>query len=423
MEPATLAICIFLISFFFIITEKIPQATTAILGSAALVMFNVLDQEKAIHFIDFNTLGLLCGMMLIVAVLRKTGLFEYIAIKALKSTKGDPIKILTALAILTAVLSALLDNVTTVLIFVPISFAIADALKLNPIPFLITEILFSNIGGATTLIGDPPNIMIGGATGLNFMDFIYNLLPLGLIIGFVILKILQKIYKKELVVQAEEKKNIKHFDETKTIQNKRLLIVSLAVFTLVIIGFATCAIHHIEAASIALGGGFFLLMFSGLDPEEILIEVEWSTLFFFIGLFILVGGLEATGITANFSRKLILWTGGSFRNTLITILWSSSILSSIMDNIPYTATMISVIKSLSNVSRLNIIPMWWALSIGACFGATGSLVGSPANLVVAGFARKQGIKLLFKDYLLIGMPLMLLMILISTVYIYLRYLF
>jgi len=326
------------------------------------------------------------------------------------------------LAVITAVLSGLLDNVSTVLILVPITFAIADTLEIKPTPFLITEILFSNIGGAATLIGDPPNIMIAGATHLKFIDFISNALPLMVLVGMATLFALEKIYKKDLLDKEGIANRIDNFNENKTIHNKKFLVKSLIVFFFVIIGFMTHALHGLELATIALWGAFAMLLINNIHPEEILKEVEWSTLFFFAGLFILIGGLEKTHVIYLFAQKLVLLTKGSIGALTLVILWGSALASSIVDNIPYTATMISVIKSILHSSNINPNPLWWALSIGACLGGNGTVIGASANVIVVGFARKNGIIVSFIDFLLIGFPLMIMSIIISTIYIYLRYL-
>jgi len=417
-----IAIIVFVVAYILIISEKIPNSITAILGAFAVILFGILTQDQAIHFIDFGTIGLLTGMMLIVSVLKRTGIFEYIAIKALKSTAGNPSKILISLSIITALLSALLDNVTTVLILVPITFAIADTIKLNPMPFLISEILFSNIGGTATLIGDPPNIMIAGATGFTFLDFIANNVPIILVISFILLYLIKWIYRNDLKPVEGAEIHISYFDETKVIHNYKFLTKNLIVFVFVIIGFMTHALHGLELATIALWGGFTMMLISNIEPEEILKDVEWSTLFFFAGLFILIGALEQTHVIYFVSEKLVHLTKGSLTALTMVILWGSAIASSFVDNIPYTATMISVIKTIIHGSTINPTPLWWSLSLGACLGGNGTIVGASANLIVAGFARKNGVVISFKDFFLIGFPLMLLSVLIANVYVVLRYL-
>lgn len=416
-----IAIGVFIITFVFIITEKLPNSISAMLGGFVLVAFHIVSQEDAIHFIDFDTIGLLGGMMMSVAIMRKTGLFEYIAIKGIKITKGNPWKILVVLSIVTAVLSAFLDNVTTVLIIVPLTFAVADTIKINPMPILISEILFSNIGGAATLIGDPPNILIGGATELGFMDFIYNNVPIALIVSVITFLLLKLIYYKKLTQQKVDHEKINAFDEKRAIGDKKFFILSLVVFLLIIIAFITHQVHGISLASLALGGGFLMMLVTKQDPEEILKEVEWPTLFFFIGLFVIIGGLEKTGVINVIADKMIIATGGDPGAATQLVLWVSGLSTTVINSIPYTATMISVIKSMSETITGDVEPLWWALSLGACFGGNGSLIGSAANIIVAGFSQKTDYPMKFMEYVKVGFPLMLVSIALTSVYLYVKY--
>lgn len=415
------SLAVFVLTFFFIITEKLPNSVAAILGGALVIIIHLLTQDEAVDFIDFDTIGLLCGMMLTVAVMRKTGLFEYIAIKGIKLTKGNPWKMLIMLAMVTAVLSAFLDNVTTVLIIVPLTFAVTDAIKLNPMPFLISEILFSNIGGALTLIGDPPNIMIGGATHLTFTDFIINNFPIILIVGFVTFRILKVLYYKKLMAFEIEEGKVEAFDEKRTIQDKRFLWISLTVFILVILSFITHNMHHINLATLALGGGFLMMMVTKQDPEKVLKEVEWPTLFFFIGLFVIVGALEKSGVIGFIADSIMKSTGGDLDIAMQLIVWLSAVASSFIDNIPFTATMISVIKDMAALTDQNIDQLWWALSLGACLGGNGTLIGASANIIVAGFSQKTPYPINFKAYFKVGFPLMLVSIVLVSVYLYVKY--
>ncbi len=411
-----IALVIFILTFTFITTEKLPNAIAAMIGAFLFVVFHILSQDEAIDFIDFDTIGLLCGMMITVSIMRKTGLFEYIAIKGIKITGGNPWRILIVLSVITAILSAFLDNVTTVLIVVPLTFAVADTIKINPTPILISEILFSNIGGAATLIGDPPNIMIGGATHLEFIDFLNNNLPVVVVVSIVTLVILRVIYYKRLTSNKVEKVKIAAFDESRAIGNTKFLIKNLIVFSLIIIAFITHHLHHINLASISLGGGFILMMVTRQSPEEIMKEIEWPTLFFFMGLFIIVGGLEKTGIITYLADQMIVVTNGEEEKGVQLVLWLSAVSTTFINSIPYTATMISVIENMGGTE-----PLWWALSLGACFGGNGTLIGAAANIIVAGFAQKTDYPLTFKDYVKIGIPLMLVSIVITSVYLYLRY--
>ncbi len=416
-----LALVVFLLTLTFIITEKLPNAIAAMVGGFLLIAFHIVSQEEAIGFIDFDTIGLLSGMMITVSVMRKSGLFEYVAIKGIKITGGNPWRILVVLSLVTAILSAFLDNVTTVLIIVPLTFAVADSIEINPTPLLISEILFSNIGGAATLIGDPPNIMIGGATHLGFMDFINNNLPVVLVVSVITFLLLKLIYQKKLNSKPVDKSRIMAFDEKKAIHNKKLFIQSLAIFFMIIIAFITHHIHEISLASIAIGGGFILIMVTKQDPEEILKEVEWTTLFFFAGLFVIVGGLEKTGVISHIADKMISLTRGNSGYATQLVLWVSAVSTTFINSIPYTATMISVIETMENTITGDINPVWWALSLGACFGGNGTLIGAAANIIVAGFTQKTKYPIKFNEYVKIGIPLMFVSIAIASIYLYVRY--
>lgn len=417
----TLVLTVVVLVFFVITTEKLPNAVAAMSGAFILLAFHILTQEEAVSYIDFDTIGLLCGMMITVAVMRKSGVFEYVAIKGIKLTRGNPWRILVVLSIVTAVLSAFLDNVTTVLIIVPLTFAVAETIRINPMPLLISEILFSNIGGAATLIGDPPNIMIGGATHLTFLDFIYNNLPIVLVVSVVTMLILRMLYYRKLTSSAIDIKKIEAFDESRAIQDKRLFIHSMAIFALVILAFVTHHIHHINLATVALGGGFVMMLVTRQDPEEILKEVEWPTLFFFLGLFVLVGGMEKTGVIGIVAEKMIDVTKGDIAAASQLVLWMSAVSTTVINSIPFTATMISVIHNMAATIPGDIDPLWWALSLGACLGGNGTLIGAAANIIVAGFSLKTKYPLRFGEYAKVGIPLMLVSIVLVSIYLHLRY--
>lgn len=415
------AIVIFALTFTFITTEKIHTAIAAMVGAFLLMVFHIISQEEAVDFIDFDTVGLLCGMMITVAVLRKTGLFEYIAIKGVKVTKGNPWRILVVLSIITAILSAFLDNVTTVLIIVPLTFAVANTININPTPILIGEILLSNIGGAATLIGDPPNIMIGGATHLEFMDFIYVNGPIVIVASAITILYLRIIYYKKLSTIIVDTSKIMAFDENKVIQDKKLFITSLAVFLIIILAFITHHYHKVSLATVALGGGFIMMLVTKQDPEEILKEVEWPTLFFFLGLFVIVGGLEKTGVIAFIADKMIGITNGKMEVATQLVLWVSALSTTFINSIPYTATMISVIESFGETLHGDVNALWWALSLGACFGGNGTLIGAAANIIVASFSQKTKYPLKFIEYMKVGIPVMFLSTLCVSIYLYLKF--
>ena len=417
-----IAISIFIATYGIIISEKIHRTSIAMFGAVVMLMFHVLSQEAAIDHIDFNTIGLLIGMMIIVGITRRTGIFEYMAIKSAKIAKGDPWKIIVLFSIITAVASALLDNVTTILLIVPVTLVITDTLEINPIAFLIPEVLVANIGGTATLIGDPPNIMIGSAAGLGFMDFIINLLPVVVIIFIVIMFILKIIYKKSLSTTEEAKARILNMNEKLAIKNELLLKKSLSVLALTIIGFTVHESFGFESATVALAGAAILLLISKVNPEEILVEIEWTTIFFFMALFILVGSLEEVGVIEILAEKMVNLTNGNLFITTMLILWVSAIASAFLDNIPFVATMIPLVKGIGAMSAMSITPLWWALALGACLGGNGSIVGATANVVVSGMLEKHGNRISFADYLKIGFPMMIVSVVISTVYLIVFYL-
>jgi len=417
-----IAISIFIATYGIIISEKIHRTTVAMFGAVIMLMLHVLSQEAAIDHIDFNTIGLLIGMMIMVGITRRTGVFEYIAIKAAKTAKGDPWKIIVLLSIVTAVASALLDNVTTILLIVPVTLVITDTLEINPIAFLIPEVLVANIGGTATLIGDPPNIMIGSAANLGFMDFIINLLPVVVIIFIVIMFILKIIYKKSLSTTEEAKQRILNMNEKIAIKNELLLKKSLGVLAITILGFVVHESFGFESATVALAGAAILLLISKVEPEEIFVEIEWPTIFFFMALFVLVGSLEEVGVIEILAEKMVNLTNGNLFITTMLILWVSAIASAFLDNIPFVATMIPLVKGIGAMSAMNITPLWWALALGACLGGNGSIVGATANVVVSGMLEKHGNRISFVDYLKIGFPLMIVSVAISSVYLIVFYL-
>lgn len=417
---------IFVFMYMVIVSEKIHRTVAAMLGATSMILLGILSQETALHHIDFNTLGLLVGMMVLVGVTSHTGLFDYVAIKAAKVAKAEPKRILIYLALITAVFSAFLDNVTTVLLMVPVTFSITQKLHLKANPFLLTQIIASNIGGTATLIGDPPNIMIGSAVKeLTFVAFIENLAPIAILNLIIVIFLVEIIYKKGLHTKPELQAELMAMDEHKSLKDRRLLKKSLFVLGLVILGFFTHSFTHIESSMIALTGGFLLLLLAGGSHhlvESAMKSVEWATIFFFIGLFIAVGGLIETGIIGSMASHAVELTGGDVTATSLLVLWLSAIVSSVLDNIPFVATMIPLIQNMGAMGVSNLEPIWWSLALGACLGGNGTLVGASANLIVAGLAAERGVKITFINYFKIGFPIMLLTIVLSTVYVYIRYL-
>jgi Na+/H+ antiporter NhaD/arsenite permease-like protein len=423
-NEALLAIGIFIITYGLIISEKIHRTIIAMLGGGCVVLFGIVKQETAIAHIDFNTLGLLAGMMIIVSITAETGVFKFVAIWSAKKVKGKPLAILIALSLITMIGSDFLDNVTTVLLMVPITFSITRQLNVTPMPFLISEILMSNIGGTATMIGDPPNIMIGSAVrSLTFGKFITNLTPIILVIAVVTILLLIAIYRKQLKVDDRVRQRILELNEKDEISNPSLMIKSLSVMLLTIAGFFLHQIIQVESAAIALIGAFLLLLLSGESYlERSLAKVEWTTIFFFVGLFVLISGLVETGVIKQVASFAVGLTGGDQMASSFLVLWLSAIASAFVDNIPFVATMIPLIEQMGKLGVHHLEPLWWSLSLGACLGGNGTLIGASANLVVAGLAGKEGYKISFVKYFLIGFPLMLVSIVISMVYIYVRYL-
>ncbi|WJH36521.1 ArsB/NhaD family transporter [Paenibacillus sp. CC-CFT747] len=423
-QQAVLAIGIFLITYAMIIAEKIHRTIVAMIGGVLMIVLGIVDQEAALHHIDFNTLGLLIGMMIIVSITAETGLFKYLALKAAKLSKGDPVRIMLALVLITAIGSAFLDNVTTVLLMVPVTFSITRQLQVNPVPYLITQILASNIGGTATLIGDPPNIMIGSAVKeLTFMAFIYNLAPIAAVILVVTLPIFVLMFRKQIQTTPELKQSIMLVNEREVITDQTLLVKSLSVLGLTILGFFLHQMLHLESATVALAGAFLLLLLTGEHTmEEAFTKVEWTTIFFFVGLFVLVSGLIETGVIAELAVKAIELTGGNPVATSMLILWLSAIASAFLDNIPFVATMIPMIQEMGNMGVENLEPLWWSLALGACLGGNGTLIGASANLIVAGMSGKEGYPIKFVQFMKYGFPIMLLSVVLANLYLYFRYL-
>jgi len=433
LDPTWVAVSILLVVYGIIMAEKFNRAVLSLLGAGLMILCGVLTQQQAIAGIDFNTIGLLTGMMVIVSISQKTGMFQYVAIKAAKAVKGSPWGILVMLSIVTAVFSAFLDNVTTVLLIAPVTLLITDALGVRPYPYLFAQILASNVGGTATLIGDPPNIMIGSAANLSFMDFLVNLAPITPIIFAVLLLAIWFMFGRDLHASEENRQLVMRFDENEAIKDVPLLKKSLSVLFLVIGGFTVAHSIHLEPASIAMFGAAALLLLQTLGQpldekdhayEGVMAEVEWTTIFFFVGLFIIVTGVEHTGVIEMLANKTLELTGGNFNATAAAILWVSAIASAMIDNIPFVATMIPLIHSMapSFGGPDAIVPFWWALALGACLGGNGSLIGASANLIVAGFAQRAGHPIRFLVFMKHAFGLMLISIVISHIYLYLRYL-
>lgn len=416
-----ISIVIFLLVMVAIVSEKVHRAAASLAGAVILLVTHVLTVDSAIEHVDVNTIGVLVGMMLFVAVVKNSGLFEYIAIKSAKLTHGKPWAIMAVFAIITAALSAFLDNVTTVLLVGPMTLAITSILKVNPVPFLLTQILASNMGGTATLIGDPPNIMIGSEAGLGFADFILNTAPVVVIIMAASLLCFYLMFGRKLKVSDDAMQAVMELDENRAIKDKSLLIKSVVMIGLVVIGFMFHSSLGMESCTIALLATVIMMIVGKQDVEDVIMGVEWSTILFFIGLFVVVGGMEETGVIDQLATLLIGMTGGNMVLTMLIILWVSAIVSSFLDNIPFVATLIPMILAIQAESGMDVTPLWWALSLGACLGGNGTLIGASANVVLSGISNKNGYPITFMSYLKVGFPMMILSVAISMVYLLLRF--
>lgn len=415
-----IALVIFAITMLAIMTEKIHRTVAAITGAILLVLTGILTIESSFTYVDINTLGVLIGMMLFVTIVKNSGLFEYIAIKSAKLAKGRPWAIMAMFMVITALLSAFLDNVTTVLLIGPMTLAITNMLKVNPVPFFMTQILASNIGGTATLIGDPPNIMIGSAAGLSFTDFVCNTGPAVVLVMAATVLCFYFIYGRKLSADGESIQIVMALDENKAIKDKALLIKSVVMIPSVVLGFVFHSQLHLESCTVALTAAVVMLLIGKQDLEETIAGVEWTTIIFFTGLFIVVGGLQETGLIQILANWLIEATDGRLALTLVIVLWVSALVSSFLDNIPFVATLIPLILTMES-GGMDVAPLWWAVSLGACLGGNGTLIGASANVVLSGISTRHGYPITFASYFKVGFPMMLVSILISTVYLLIRY--
>jgi Na+/H+ antiporter NhaD/arsenite permease-like protein len=413
---------IFIAAYILIIIDKLDRTIVALSGASLMVLMRIISQKQAFEEIDFNTIALLISMMVIVMITKRSGLFEYLAIKTVKIAKGEPVKILILLSIITGILSALLDNVTTILLILPLTISIAKDLHLNPVPFIISEIFASNVGGTATLVGDPPNIMIGSSVGLSFLDFLKNDGPIILPMLFLTTYIFVLMYREKLSTKQEYKDKVLQMNEYEAIKDKHLLIKCLVILAATTTGFVLHGTLHLESSTIAISGAVILLFISGLKTEKIFKEVEWKTIFFFAGLFIMVGGIQGSGIIKMLAQGVLDLTQGDLILTTLAILWLSAIASAFVDNIPFVATMIPLIKDMGILSGMNLTPVWWALSLGACLGGNGTIIGASANVIAIGMAEDYGHKITFGKYFKTAFPIMLLTIGISSIYLLLFYL-
>jgi Na+/H+ antiporter NhaD/arsenite permease-like protein len=415
----TLAILIFALALALIATERVDRTKVALLGAVLMLLTQTIEQERAIEAIDWNTLGLLVGMMIVVRVTEPTGAYTWVAIRAGQLSKGRPFAVVLALAVTTAVLSAFLDNLTTVLLMVPITFLLADALDVDPIPLVIIEILVSNIGGTATLIGDPPNIMIAGATGLSFTAFLTNLAPVAVVTFIIVTGGLYLAYRSRLQITPEARAQVMELNAADSIEDPRELKRTVPILVATILLFFAHQALHLEPATVALAGAAVMLLITTQKVEDVLGGLEWPTLFFFVGLFVMVGALEETGAIEEVANGSADVTAGDRTAELLGIAWVSAIGSGLVDNIPFTAAMIPVVEQLSGGEDDSY---WWALALGACFGGNATLVAAAANVAAAGMAARAGRPIGFLQFLRVGVPVTLVSMLIATAYIAIRYL-
>jgi Na+/H+ antiporter NhaD/arsenite permease-like protein len=416
-----LAVVVFVVGLAVIATEKVHRTKVALLGAAVVIVTHTVEQEQAIQAIDFDTIGLLTGMMLIVRLTEPTGAYNYLAIRAGQLAKGRPLGVVIALTGTTAVLSAFLDNLTTILLMVPITFLLADTLDMPPIPLLIMEVIASNIGGTATLIGDPPNILIAGATGLSFNEFALNLAPVAIVTLVVVIGVLYLFYRRRLRIDPANGAKVMALDARRSIEDPGELRRTLPILVLTIVAFFFHGPLGIEPATVALTGAAVMLLLSRQSLEDALAGIEWPTLFFFLGLFVMVGALETTGAIGQVAEGVGALTGGNRTAELLGITWIAALGSAVVDNIPFTAAMIPVVEQLQS-GNAGDNAYWWSLSLGACFGGNATLIAAAANVAASGLAERAGQPISFLEFLLIGVPVTLLSLAIATFYIAVRYL-
>lgn len=420
-----LALAVFAATYIFIITEWINKMLAAMIGGFIIVLLGIVNQHTAFAAIDWNVIFFLIGMMLVISVMRETGLFMYIAIKTAKLAQGKPLRIMLFMFVTTAVVSAFLGSVTTIMILVPIVMLITAELKINSAPFVITMVLASNMGGAATMIGDPPNILIGSATDYSFLDFVINLTPPVLMIVSSSLLLIYLLYRKNMKVSNESRAKLMEYSENNLIKNKRLLYFSLFVLVLMLLAFSMQTVLGLETATIAMAAGLTLVAVGSRKKVEKVLthDIDWITIFFFIGLFMIVESLVETGFIDIIAGSVMKITKGEPRATSMVVLWVSGIFSAIIDNVPFVAAMIPMIEKLSVYigDPAKMHPLWWSLSLGTCLGGNGTLIGASANIVAIGIANHNGLNISFKDFTKVGVVFTLNSMLLSTLYIWFRY--
>ena len=414
----TLAILVFVVVLAVIASDRIDRTKIALLGATIVLLTQTLDQEQAIDAIDWNTIGLLTGMMLMVRITESTGVFTWLAIRSGQWSQGRPLAVVLAFSVTTGVLSAFLDNVTTILLVVPVTFLLADALDIDPIPLIVIEIIASNLGGTATLIGDPPNILIAGHTGLSFSAFIVNLAPIVVATMVVVIPALYLVYRRRLQVTPDARERLMGLDAASSIEEPAEARRTVPILILTIIGFFLHKGLHLEPATVALTGAAVMLFVTRQPLQEAIGGIEWPTLFFLIGLFVLVGSLEETGALGEVADGIASVTGGDRVAELLGILWTSALGSAVVDNIPFTAAMIPVVDELGGASD---DAYWWALALGACFGGNATIIAAAANVTASGMASRAGMPISFLGFMRIGVPVTLVSLVMSTAYVMLRY--
>jgi len=433
LSPVAVAATILLATYLLVISDRFDRSIIAMLGASLMILSGVLSQNEAIKGVDFNTIALLTGMMILVSIARRSGIFEFLAIWSAQSVKASPAGVLCLLSVVTAVVSALLDNVTTVLLIAPVTLSITQRLRVPPFPFLICEVLASNIGGTATLIGDPPNIMIGSAAGLSFNAFVLHLTPVILVVMACQVVATHWLWGRATHATAAARAEVMAITASSAITDRLLLNQSVTVFGAALLAFVFARFLRLEPGTIALISAAILMLLDNLahhraaQTEKITGtygDIDWITIFFFIGLFVVVHGFETTGALAVIARQLVAAVHGNLALAVSAILWASAILSAFIDNIPFVAAMIPLIKILGPElgGEEALLPLWWALSLGACLGGNGTLIGASANLTVAGIAQRNGIRFDFWTYTKYAAPLALMSIVICQIYLWLRYL-
>jgi Na+/H+ antiporter NhaD/arsenite permease-like protein len=413
------ALAIFGGTYGLIISEKVDRLAAAMAGICAMLIMGLVEQSEAFSFIDFNTIGLLLGMMILVGIVKKTGLVELAAVRAITLSAGSPVRLLVLLSSLTALLSAMLDNVTTVLVMGPIMLAVCDALDLNPMPFALSMIFASNIGGTATLVGDPPNILIGSAARLSFNDFLLNMAPVSLVCLILSLGIVVVIYRRELM---DRPRGGASFNHARQRLDRRLTPRVLAIMGGVLAAFLLHGVLHLEAATIALAGAALAMLTCPVNVEELIThEVDWTTLVFFSALFMLVGTVDHLGVIEMAAKGVVSHVGGSPHILSMTILWASGFLSAVLDNVPYAAAMIPMVKNVSHLTGFPPEPLWWSLALGVCLGGNGTLVGASANIVMARLAERSGCQITFRGFMKTGSVVTIATLAVSAAYVLIRY--